>query len=232
MPLKNIPKGERPREKAMQQGIQSLSDAELVALLLRSGIKNCSVLELANQLLIEFKGLTHLFQADLQFLMKIKGINAVKALDIKVCYEIANRLNKRSEVDRKRTILSAKDVYLQYHLFAQQSHQEFFYVIFLNIKLHILQEEKLFVGGFESSNIDLKVIFKKALLCNASKMICFHNHPSGDATPSPEDILLTQQIKKMGEIVHIRLLDHVIIGTNNYYSLIENKQYFVSPDTF
>ncbi len=230
MPLKNIPISERPREKAMQKGVSSLSDAELVALLLRSGIKNCSVLELANQLLVEFGGLSNLFNTDIQLLMKVKGISKVKALDLKVCYELATRLNKDNKNSKKRVIQSTKQVFQQYRLFARQSSQEFFYVIYLDTKLQVLQEEKLFVGGLDRSVIDLKVIFKKAILCNACKIICFHNHPSGDSKPSKEDYAVTQSIVELGKVCKVTLLDHIIFGSDNYYSILGNQKYFDDID--
>lgn len=230
MNLKNIPHLERPREKALKNGIESLSDGELIAILLQSGTKGISVLELANQLLVQFGGLTSLLKAELNDLTLIKGIQKVKALELKVCYELANRLNQARENKKKIVITSAKEVYMRYHLQATNYCQEVFYVLFLNVKLQVLKEEKMFVGGSEASYVDLNLLFKKAIQWNAKKMICFHNHPSGDATPSQADFLLTQRMLQLGEFLQIKVLDHLILGKNQYYSLIERKQYFIENE--
>ncbi len=227
MNLKNIPQFERPREKALKNGIENLSDGELIAILLQNGTKGVSVLELANQLLVHFGGLNALLKADLNELIHIKGIHQVKALELKVCYELANRLNQTQEHKKKITITCAKDVYDRYHLQATNYCQEVFYVLFLNIKLQIVKEEKMFVGGSEASYVDVNLLFKKAMQWNAKKIICFHNHPSGDATPSSADILLTQRMIELGDFLQIKVLDHLVLGKNQYYSIIEKKQYFI-----
>jgi len=102
------------------------------------------------------------------------------------------------------------------------------FIFFLNVKLQVIQEEKLFIGGSDTSFIDLKILFKKALLCDAKKIICFHNHPSGESLPSEADLLLTQKMLKIGEFMNIKILDHLILGNGEYYSIVEKKQYFVS----
>lgn len=226
MALKNIPENQRPREKAMLEGVDKLSDSELIAILLRNGTIGTSVIELANKLLIDFKGLSSLLMADISSLLKIKGINMVKAIQLKTCYEIATRLNKINYENHKITLDNPKAVYKRYSLYATSKQQEIFYVIYLNVKLQIIKEETLFSGGINYSIVDLKLVFKNALSCNASKIICFHNHPTGEALPSNEDIIITKQLIEMSKIVNIRIVDHIIIGKGEYYSIIENKHYF------
>jgi len=228
MTLKNIPLDERPREKALKNGVEILSDSELIAIILHNGTKGTSVIELANQIIVEFGGLNHLLKADLKWLIKIKGINKAKAIELKVCYELANRLNLAIAKKQKKSIKSAIDIYQRYHLQIGNCKQEIFYALFLNVKLQVIQEEKLFIGGSDTSFIDLKILFKKALLCDAKKIICFHNHPSGESLPSEADLLLTQKMLKIGEFMNIKILDHLILGNGEYYSIVEKKQYFVS----
>lgn len=215
--IKNIEISQRPREKALLNGIKSLSTKELLALIIRCGTKDVSAIEIAELLLSSYGSLSNLLNSDIYGLMKIKGIKKAKAIEIMAILELTKRISSESN----KNILSireAEDVYKIFRMELENEQQEHFVVLFLNVKLIIIKKETLFVGGETSSLIDVNLLFKKALICGARKIICIHNHPSGDPTPSSEDIKLTTKIRKICEIVKIDLLDHIIIGRNNYFS--------------
>lgn len=216
--FKNIPIKERPREKAINQGIEYLSNSELLAIVLRCGTKNKSVIELANFILSKYYNLNNLVNCSYNELIEIEGIKQAKAIEILAIMEIAKRV-QISKINDKKKITSPEDIYEYFSVFLKEEKQEVFMVVFLNIKSHIIKYEKMFVGGINSSLIDVNLIFKKAISYGASKIICIHNHPSGDPTPSTQDILVTKKILKVGDIVDVQVLDHIIIGNMSYISL-------------
>lgn len=209
---------EMPREKAIINGINSLSDNELLALILKTGTKTMNVFELSNYILNTYHNFNELINCCYEDLIKISGIKKAKAIEILAIMEIAKRIQK-GKINKLTIINKADDVYNYFSILLREEKQEVFMVIFLNIKSHIIKYEKLFVGGVNTSIIDSNLIFKKALTCGACKIICVHNHPSGDPTPSAQDILITKKIIKIGEVVGIQVLDHIIIGKEKYISL-------------
>lgn len=207
----------RPREKALLEGIDSLSDKELLALIIRCGVKGVSSIELAENILNEYQSLKNILKLDIHSLMKIKGIKKAKAIELSAVIELAKRVGK--EKGRKITCISdAEDVYLMLKEQLENETQEYFIVLFMSIKLTVIKKEILFIGGEHSSLVDINLIFKKAMILGARKIICIHNHPSGDATPSREDQSLTNKIRQIGNIVNVQLVDHIIIGKNDYFS--------------
>lgn len=216
--FKIIPKKERPREKALYNGIDSLSNEELLALILRCGTKNKNVIELATFIMKKYYTFNNLINCTYEELIKIEGIKQAKAVEILAIMEISKRIQK-NRIGELKKINSPEDIYKHFSLLINEEKQEVFMVIFLNIKSHIIKYEKLFIGGVNSSIIDINVIFKKAINYGASKIICLHNHPSGDSSPSTQDVLITKKIMKVGEIVSVPLVDHIIIGKGNYTSL-------------
>lgn len=222
--IKQLPLDERPREKAMLYGAETLSDAELLAILLKNGYRGCSAIRLATILLDEFHGLHRVFLADEQKLLQIKGINQVKLIELKAVQQIFYRMKKK-ENTHHYYIHSSKDVYdhFQAHLFSFK--QEKLMMLGLNVKNKMLKEEVLFIGNDKEMIIDRRIICKKALDMNAVKIILVHNHPSGDSTPSFEDIEATKLIEEALKLINIRLLDHIIIGKSEYYSIIDQIKY-------
>ena len=216
--FKVIPLKERPREKAINQGIESLSNEELLALILRCGTRNKSVLELSNFILNKYVNFNNLINCSYEELITIEGIKEAKAIEILAIMEIAKRIQK-NKINEIKKISNPEDIYNYFSIFLEEEKQEVFMVIFLNIKSHIIKYEKLFIGGVSSSIIDINLIFKKAIGYGASKIVCLHNHPSGDPTPSNQDVLLTKKIIKMGDMLDVKLLDHIIIGKKSYISL-------------
>ena len=215
--ISNIEKQQRPREKALLEGVNVLSDKELLALIIRCGIKGMSAIEIADNILNEFGSLSKFLNLDMHSFMKIKGIKIAKAIELSAIIELAKRIG-REESRKIRYIKDASDVYEMLKEQLENENQEYFVVLFLNVKLSVIKREVMFIGGESSSLIDINLIFKKAMLSGARKIICVHNHPSGDPTPSKEDVLLTQKIRDISEITNIELLDHVIIGKNDYVS--------------
>lgn len=220
--IANIDICNRPREKALVSGIHTLNNQELLALIIRCGTKGISALEIGENILKKYGTLNALFNCDIYSLMEIKGIKKAKALELIAILELAKRASDEKKV-QTTYIKNALDIYNLYKIPLENCSQENFVVIFLNIKLKIIKKETLFVGGEVSSIVDVNLIFKKALTCGARKIICLHNHPSGDIYPSREDIELTNTIKKVGEIVKIELLDHIIIGKDNFFSFKQSR---------
>ena len=216
--FKCIPINERPREKAINYGIDSLSNEELLAIILRCGTRNKNVLELSSDIMKKYITFNNLINSSYEDLVKIQGINKAKAIELLAIIEISKRVQK-NKINTMKKINDPKDIYDNFYILLNEEKQEVFIVIFLNIKSHIIKYEKLFVGGTSSSIIDINLIFKKAINYGASKIICLHNHPSGDSTPSNQDILITKKIIKISEIIGVILLDHIIIGKDNYTSL-------------
>ena len=209
---------EMPREKAIRNGIETLSNSELLALVLKTGTKKMNVFELSNYILNKYNNFNDLINCNYKDLIEINGIKKAKAIELLAIMEIAKRV-QISKINSIKIINNADDIYNNFSLLLKEEKQEVFMVIFLNIKSHIIKYEKLFVGGISNSVVDVNLILKKALIYGASKIICLHNHPSGDPTPSVQDILITKKIIKMCEVVDIKMLDHIIIGKEGYISL-------------
>lgn len=216
--LLDTPKDERPREKLLKYGSNFLTDKELLAIILGTGNKDENVLELSKRILNDIGGIHGLLTCSVEDLMGIKGIKTAKAIQILSVCEIYKRLSK----PRKRiTIKKPSDIVslIMTDIFFMQ--QEVFMVITLNGKNNILSKKEIFKGSLNSSLVHPREVFKEALKNSAASIIVCHNHPSGDPTPSKEDINVTKRIKECGNIMGIELLDHIIIGDNKYISLKE-----------
>lgn len=216
--FKNIPLNERPREKAINNGVETLSNEELLAIILKCGTKGVSVLELAGGILKKYYTFNNILNCNYEELMEIKGINKAKAIELLTIMEIAKRIQK-NKINDLKSISSPEDIYNNFSVLLKEEKQENFMVVFLDIKSHIIKYEILFVGGVSSSIIDVNFILRKAINYGASKIICLHNHPSGDPTPSNQDIMVTKKIYLHADILDIKLMDHIIIGKNSYVSL-------------
>lgn len=221
--IKDLPTNEKPREKAKKYGISSLSNMELLAILLRTGTKAISAIDLARKLLLEYRDLEGLMQARLNTLEKINGMGEVKAITILSALELGKRLQEKNQND-KIQIRESKDVYTYFSYLFFHSDQEKFYVLFLDSKNYVVNQKLLFIGTANQSLVHPRDIFKEAILNNAVKILCVHNHPSGRATPSLADEEVTKRIKKIGDLMGISLVDHVIIAKETYYSFLENRK--------
>ncbi len=221
--IKKIPKEDRPRERLINKGVESLSTEELLAILLGSGTKNISVKNLSSLLLSKAGNLSNLKGITYHDLLKIKGIGEAKACIILSFIELSRRINKKTLNIKKTKIDHASKVF-EYYKDKVSKTQEEFYCIYLDAKKRVIDESLLFKGTVNHSLVHPRDIFKIAYNSNSAFIICIHNHPSGDVIPSQEDIYVTERIKKIGNLMGIKLIDHVIVSTNNYYSFLENGQ--------
>lgn len=225
--IKELNFEERPYEKCERFGAEHLTDAELLAILLRTGTKGENSLELAKKILYqscEKRGLISIHNWSLEQLMKIKGIGRVKAIQILCLSELAKRLAK--ETAEKQLDFHTPRTIAQYYMEdLRHKKQEHMKLLMLNTKSRLISEKEISVGTVNAAIISPREIFIEALQKNAVYIILLHNHPSGDPTPSMEDVQLTIQMKEAGELIGIELLDHIIIGDNCYTSLKE-KGYF------
>ena len=217
----NCPRFERPREKAIYNGIETLSNQELIAVILRTGNKEMSVLNLASLLLEEIGGFQALKDVDYYQLTKIKGIKQAKAIELMASIELAKRMQK--ENTKRFVIKEPQDgyEYIKHKLMFEK--QEKVILLCLNSRLEIIQEKLLFIGSGDASMLETKEVFQHTLRCGANRIILIHNHPSGDCTPSRDDMASTLAISKAGKIIGINVLDHIIIGDRSYSSLRELK---------
>lgn len=220
MLIKDFPESERPRERFIQFGPGSLSNQELIAILLRTGTKDESVLQLSNRLLNHFEGLRLLKDATLNEITQIKGIGVAKAIQILAAVEIGRRISNLNYNERYviRSPEDAANYCMNDMRFLAQEH---FVCLYLNTKNQVIHKQTIFIGSLNASIVHPREVFKEALRRSAASLICLHNHPSGDPTPSREDIEVTKRLTESGKIIGIELLDHVIIGENKYVSLKE-----------
>lgn len=222
--MKDIPNAERPYEKCLKQGAEALSDAELLAVLLRTGTKGENVLALAKRLLYQDggAGLLGIHRFSFQSLMKLKGIGKVKAVQILCLSELAKRLSKASVEPRLR-FSSSQSVAEYYMEDLRHRNQEVMKLLLLNSKAELIDETNISKGTVNASLVTPRELFVEALKKEAVSMILLHNHPSGDPTPSRDDILTTKRISECGLLIGIELLDHIIIGNNCYVSFQEEN---------
>lgn len=220
--FKEIPDEDKPRERLIREGAMSLSNEELLMILLKTGTKNYSVKEIAISVLSSCGKISELRNFSFNQLLKIDGIGRVKATEIIAMIELGRRVNRNVQ---EEDILSFSDplIIVQYfNEIYRNVNQEEFYCVYLNQKKKYIAKKRLFVGTVNYSVVHPREIFKEAYLLSASFFICVHNHPSGDPTPSKEDVVMTEKLKKLGKIHAIYLVDHLIIGKDIYYSFYEN----------
>jgi len=217
----NWPKEDRPREKFIALGSNNTTDAELIAILLGSGTKDCTALDLSRRILAMSKNsLFELSRTDFSELTKIKGVGPAKAVTIMAAMELANR--KSNEKSSKKTSITSSSVaynYLKRYL-TNLDHEEF-YSLHLNRANEIVGAEQISIGGISGTVADGKVIFKKAIQQSASGIILAHNHPSGQKKPSIADKKLTKSLVEFGKMIDLQIVDHLIITDNGYFSFVD-----------
>lgn len=219
--IKEIPLNDRPRERLLNKGSSSLSDEELLAIIFKTGTKDISAKNIAGNLLKQIKELSYLNEITLEELINIKGIGKTKACELLASIELGKRINKNVDNINKIKIVNAKSIFEYYKPLLSHEKQENFYCVYLDVKGHIIKDKKLYVGTINQSLVHPREIFKEAYLCSASGIICIHNHPSGVTVPSEMDSVFTEQLKQVGELLGIKLLDHIIVGQNEYFSFKE-----------
>jgi DNA repair protein RadC len=215
--IKELPVHERPRERLEKLGPEALSDAELLAILLRTGVEGVSALGLANRILFRFGDLKSLAGASLEQLCQIDGIGPAKAVQVKAALDLAKRLSE-FRPQEKPVIRSSRDVFALLADEMRLHEKECFKALYLDVKNRVKKMETISVGTLNASLVHPREVFKSAVRDNCAAVIIAHNHPTGDPTPSSHDTETTERIKAAGKVLGIKLLDHVIIGEGRYFS--------------
>jgi len=218
--IKDWPEVERPRERLLREGASSLSTAQLLAIILRTGGKGRSALDLAIEVLDTFGELTKIEVASLIELKSVKGMGAAKIAQLKAAFELGRRLAEEP-FTRGPVFSSGRDVYAYFHGRFKNLKKEVFCCVLLDAKNRILKDCRVSEGTLTNSLIHPREAFKDAIRESAASVIFVHNHPSGDPSPSREDILVTERLVSVGEVIGIRVLDHVITGDEKYTSMKE-----------
>ena len=224
MVIKDLPTSDRPREKVLKYGFNKINNSELIAILISSGTKGKSAIDLSYDIIKKFNGLAGLKDLSINELCTVKGISKVKAIHLLAAVEFSRRLNDVVEVNDK--IKDALDVYNLVGDYLKDEKQECFVIILLDIKSKLINYQTLFKGGLSSHFIHLRDIYREIVKYNAYKFICVHNHPSGDPLPSKSDYDTTCEIIKSSIFMGVKFEDHVIIGNNCYFSFKESTTIF------
>lgn len=218
--IRQIPLEDRPRERMLFHGAETLGNAELLAILLGTGSRGCSAVDLADRMLKHFGGANKLVEADLQELIDMPGIGLAKATQLKAAIEFGRRIARMSSATRPQ-LLTPEDAanYMMDRLRFER--REHFVVLHLDSKSRLIGEEVASIGSLNASIVHPREIFKTALKRSAAAIICLHNHPSGDPTPSFEDIEVTSRLVEAGQLLGVEVLDHIVIGENCFLSMKE-----------
>ncbi len=219
--IQDLPEEERPRERLAKFGAEALSNAELLAILLRVGVKGESAIDLAQRLLSELGGLSGLAKARLPELARLRGFGLAKGAQLQAAMELGRRLAAASETSKVQ-IRCASEVARYVASWMRYYDQERLVALLLDTRSQVLQKIEVSVGTLSGSPAHPREVFKEVLAYSAHSLILVHNHPSGDPTPSRDDILLTERMVKVGELMGVPVLDHVIIGDGRHVSLKES----------
>ena len=223
MKIKDLPKTERPRERLIEVGVENISNEELLAIILKTGTKNKSVKELASEVLRKINSFNNLENITINTFNDITGLGKVKTIELIAAMELGKRIFVKKNKN-KAYYDNPYTIYVDNRYLFIGKKQEYFYCLYLDNKNNLIERKLLFMGTINRSIVHPREIFKEAYLCSASKIICMHNHPSGDINPSMEDIRLTKSLIEIGKLQGIILADHLIISDNNYYSFCEERR--------
>jgi len=219
--IRHWPEDEQPREKLVNNGAEALSNAELLAILLHTGHKNKSALELAKDILrLAGNNLSELGKINADQLQRLHGVGAAKAVSVLAAMELARR-RQAGSISKKQVIKSGADAALFFKPMLADHDTERFYVMYLNHANKVLHYSHISTGTITSTLVDTRVIFREALDASATKLLLCHNHPSGSLRPSQADIRITHKIKDVGQLFDIQVLDHIIVSETGYCSLME-----------
>ena len=218
--IKEIPKEERPRERLKEVGVEQLTNVEILSIILKTGTKNKNVKDLAIDILNHYN-LNKLKDISINDLMKIKGIGEVKAIELLASIELGKRILLK-DVKKLEILDNPKIIWESSRYLLNDKKQEYFYCLYFDNKQRLIERKLLFMGTINRSITHMREIFKEAYKLSASSIVCIHNHPSNDVTPSKEDIKFTKNLFKTGELQGIPVADHIIIGDDSYYSFYEH----------
>ncbi len=216
---------ERPRERLAKYGSDKLSNAELLAILLRVGLPGENAVNLANRVLVDFKGVSGVHRAPFEEVRRQRGIGTAKAAQIKAALELASRLSKSSP-DERHGVHSPQDVFdiIGYTLSALE--QEELHVLLLDTRNRLIETIQVYKGSLNASQVRVGELFREAIRRSANAIIVAHNHPSGDPTPSPDDVAVTRALIDAGRLLDIEVLDHIVVGGGKFASLKDRKLAF------
>ena len=220
--IKELPTLDRPCERLINEGSEVLSNEELLAIVLKTGSKNMSSKELALNVLKKVNNITSLNEINYSFLINIKGIGMMKACTLLATVELGKRINSKIISLNDVSFTNADIVFEYFKNKLSNKKQEYFYCVYLDNAKKIIKEKLLFIGTINYSIVHPREVFKEAYLLSASAIICVHNHPSSNIKPSRDDIEITKRLKEIGIILDIKILDHIIIGHDSYFSFLEN----------
>lgn len=220
MKIKEIPINDRPVERLINKGSEALSNDELLAILLRTGTKEMSAKDLGT-LILNKVGIGELRNITYEQLISIKGVGSKKAGTIMAAIELSKRMNQKV-VNLRGEFNDPLKLYNHYREILKDKNQEHFYVVYLDIRNKIIKDKLLFIGTANYSTVHPRDIFKEAYLNGAISIVVIHNHPSGEVLPSKNDLETTKQLVAVGNLLGIKVMDHIIIGENKYYSFCEN----------
>lgn len=220
--IKNWAVEDRPREKLLYKGISTLSDAELIAILLGSGNSDISAVDLARKILnMAGNNLNKLGKLDHRDLVRLKGVGIAKAVNIMAALELGRR-RKAADIVQEKKVRSSSDVYQIFHSLLSDLNHEEFWVLYLNRSNKIVSRQRISQGGISGTITDVRLIMKTAIELLSSSIVVCHNHPSGNREPSEADIRITGKIKEAAAFFDITLLDHIIVTDSGYYSFADN----------
>lgn len=219
--IKDLQTFDRPRERLIKYGPSNLSDEEIIAILLKTGTKKYSAKDLASVLLNEIGGINNLRHTTYEQLIRIDGIKDSKACELLAAIELSKRINDIKDIKNMK-LTNCELVFNYYKNKLIDMNQENFYCIYLDSNKRVIKDKLLFVGTLNYSVVHPREVFKEAYMVSASAIICVHNHPSGNVIPSRQDIELTDNLIEVGKTLGIKIVDHVIIGKDKYYSLLQN----------
>lgn len=218
--IKDIPENERPRERLKEVGVGNITDKELLSIILKTGIKNKNVSDLSIEILNKYS-LSDLKDLSLNELKNIKGIGEVKAIELLASIELGKRIFLKKDIKLKK-LDNPEAIWKSSRYILADKKQEYFYCYYFNNKQELIERKLIFMGTINSSITHTREIFKEAYRISASSIICIHNHPSNDVTPSRADIEFSKNLFATGKIQGIPVSDHIIVGDNSYYSFYEH----------
>lgn len=219
--IKDIPENERPRERLKSVGPSNLTDKELLSIILKTGMKEKNVSDLSIEVLQKYK-LIDFKYLSINDLTQIKGIGEVKAIELLATIELGKRIFLRESYKLEKLDTPKKIWEASKYLF-NGIKQEYFYCYYFNSKQELIERKLIFMGTINQSTTHTREIFKEAYKVSASSIVCLHNHPSNDITPSKADVFFTERLIKTGNIQGIPVVDHIIVGDNCFYSFYEHK---------
>lgn len=223
MNLKELPNEEKPRERLIKYGKENISNNELIEIILKSGTKSIGLKEISHNILSSVNNINELKNMEISRLEKIMGMSKIKAIELVAAIELGRRVYNDDGYSDLVKLTSPKSIVNYFYKEYKNIHQEIFYVVYLDNQKNYIDKKLLFKGTVNYSLVHPREIFKEAYLLSASYIVCVHNHPSGNALPSKNDIELTKMVKEIGNLHGIILMDHIIIGKDNYYSFYEDN---------